>query len=92
MLAATVAAVGWAWQYMIFVRPLRVLAAGAERMTRGSQKTPITPERFDQIGALAICLEVCRQTRAEGADRLAGAARLRGVGDDYTVVMPQVRT
>jgi hypothetical protein len=51
----------------------------------------VTAERFDQIGALAMCLEVCRQAFTEGSERLAGAVRLRGAGNDYTVVMPRIK-
>jgi HAMP domain-containing protein len=91
VLAVTVAVVGWGWQYTVFVRPLKALAAAAERVTDGDHQTPITPERFDEIGALAMCLEVCRQTRSEGSERLAGAVRLRGAGQDYTLVMPRIK-
>jgi hypothetical protein len=91
VLAITVTVLGWTWQYVVFVRPLQTLATTAERVTNGDHRTPIAPERFDEIGALAICLEVCRQAASDGGDRLAGAVRLRGEGDDYTVVMSKIK-
>jgi nitrate/nitrite-specific signal transduction histidine kinase len=91
VLAITVAVATWGWQYTVFVRPLKALAAAAERVTGGNHQTPITPERFDEIGALAMCLEVCRQAYRDGSERLAGAARLRGSGKDYTVVMSKIK-
>ena len=91
LLASMVAVGGWAWQYTIFVRPLATLAGTAEQVTRGEHPAPIAPERFDEVGSLAICLEVCRQSRKDGQQRLAGAARLRGAGDDYTVVLPKIK-
>jgi len=91
VLATTIAVIGWAWQFTVFIRPLRSLAAAAERVTKGDHRSPITPERFDEVGALAMCLEICRQARSEGSERLAGATRLRGAGTDYTLVMPTVK-
>jgi hypothetical protein len=91
LLAVTVAVLGWLWQFVVFVRPLRVLAGTAEQVARGEHPAPVTPERFDEIGALAICLEVCRQAQQHGEERLAGAVRLRGTGRDYTVVMPKIK-
>jgi hypothetical protein len=91
VLAITAAAMGWVWQYVVFVRPLRVLAGTAEQVAQGGHPAPVTPERFDDIGALAICLEVCRQAQQDGDERLAGAVRLRGSGQDYTVVMPRIK-
>jgi nitrate/nitrite-specific signal transduction histidine kinase len=82
---------GWGWQYTTFVRPLKTLARTAARIIRGDNESPVTPERFDEIGALAMCLEVCRQARSDGSERLAGAVRLRGKGKDYTVVMPKIK-
>jgi hypothetical protein len=91
VLAITVVVAGWGWQYTIFVRPLKTLAVRAERVIGGDDESAIAPERFDEIGALAICLEVCRQARIEGSERLAGAVRLRGQGQDYTVVMSKIK-
>lgn len=91
LLAITVAVLAWVWQYVIFVRPLRALATTAEQVARGGHPAPVTPERFDEVGALAICLEVCRQARQHGDERLAGAVRLRGAGGDYTVVMSKIK-
>jgi HAMP domain-containing protein len=88
LLAITVAVLTWVWQQVVFIRPLRELARAAEQVARHEHPTPVTPERFDEIGALAICLEVCRQAQQHGDERLAGAARLRGSVEDLTVVIP----
>ncbi|SIM77308.1 HAMP domain-containing protein [Micromonospora cremea] len=78
------------WQYYVFARPLRRLATAADRISDGSVEEPISPQRHDDIGALAMCLEICRQVRHTGSDRLGGASRLRGTEDDRTVVLPEV--
>jgi hypothetical protein len=53
-------------------------------MTKGSLDDPISPRRHDEIGAVAACLEICRQVATHGSARLAGAIRLRGDHHDFT--------
>ncbi|WP_446220296.1 HAMP domain-containing protein [Micromonospora sp. IBHARD004] len=88
--AAGVVVLTQVWQYFVFARPLRRLATEADRISDGKVEEPISPQRHDDIGALAMCLEVCRQVRHTGSSRLGGASRLRGTEDDRTVVLPQV--
>ncbi|MFC8616220.1 HAMP domain-containing protein [Micromonospora purpureochromogenes] len=78
------------WQYFVFARPLRRLAVQADRISDGDVEEPISPQRHDDIGAVAMCLEVCRQVRHTGSSRLGGASRLRGTEEDRTVVLPEV--
>lgn len=80
------------WQFFLVVRPLRMVAAAADRLRHGDTEHVISPLRHDEIGAVAVCLEICRQARRYGADRLAGAVRLRGEGRDYTLVLPRIPT
>ncbi|MET7395266.1 HAMP domain-containing protein [Dactylosporangium sp. NPDC005572] len=84
-----VVALTLAWQYFVFVYPLRRLAARADRIVAGSFEDPVPPQRHDDIGAIAMCLEICRQVRHTGSARFGGAIRLRGSEDDYTAVMPK---
>lgn len=79
------------WQLYIFVRPLRRLSAFAERMSDGTVELPVPPQRHDDIGAIAMCLEICRQVRHTGSARFGGALRLRGAGADRTSVLARVR-
>ncbi|MEU6021172.1 HAMP domain-containing protein [Micromonospora sp. NPDC047134] len=80
------------WQLYIFVRPLRRLANVADRMSEGNVELPVPPQRHDDIGAIAMCLEICRQVRHTGSARFGGALRLRGAGADRTTVLPRVRS
>jgi hypothetical protein len=80
------------WQLYIFVRPLRRLAYFADRMSDGTIDLPVPPQRHDDIGAVAMCLEICRQVRHTGSARFGGALRLRGAGADRTKVLPRVRS
>ncbi|BCJ64903.1 hypothetical protein Prubr_19240 [Polymorphospora rubra] len=80
-----------AWQFYIFVQPLRRVAAAADRINRGVLDQPITPQRHDDIGAIAVCLEISRQIRHTGSARFGGALRVRGSEADLTTVMPKVR-
>lgn len=78
------------WQYCIFARPLRRLAKTADEISNGSVEVPIPPQRHDDIGALAMCLEICRQVRQGGSERFGGATRIRGTEDDRTAVLTHV--
>src|SRR5690606_6974753 len=80
-----------AWHYFVFVRPLRRLADTADVISGGDFATPVAPQRHDEIGAVAMCLEICRQVRHTGSVRFGGAVRLRGSEDDFTTVLPRVR-
>ncbi|MCM0673440.1 HAMP domain-containing protein [Micromonospora phytophila] len=78
------------WQYYVFTRPLRRLATEADRISNGSVEVPIPPQRHDDIGALAMCLEICRQVRHTGSARFGGVTRMRGTADSPTAVLPEV--
>jgi hypothetical protein len=78
------------WHYFVLLVPLRRLAADADRLVTGKSGTVISPCRPDEIGAVAVCLEVSRQALRHGPERLGGAVRLRGAGADQTQVMPLV--
>ncbi|WP_433347747.1 HAMP domain-containing protein [Micromonospora sp. CA-111912] len=79
------------WQLYIFVRPLQRLAAVSERISAGSVDLPVPPQRHDDIGAVAMCLEICRQVRHTGSARFGGAIRMRGTEEDRTTVLPPIR-
>ena len=78
------------WQYFALLRPLRALARQADSISSGELDHPILMRRHDEIGAVAACLEVCRQVAQHGDFRLGGAVRLRGKGDDFTAVIPRI--
>lgn len=79
------------WQLYIFVRPLRRLAFFSDRMSDGTLDLPVPPQRHDDVGAVAMCMEICRQVRHTGSVRFGGTLRLRGPGTDRTTVLPRVR-
>ncbi|MDT5038452.1 MAG: hypothetical protein QOE03_3637 [Micromonosporaceae bacterium] len=78
------------WLHFVVLRPLRSLAVAADRLADGDLTTIISPARHDEIGALGVCLDVCRQAQVYGNERLAGAPRLRGAGRDRTLVLPRI--
>jgi hypothetical protein len=80
------------WYYLVVIRPLQRMVWAAERLAAGDVDTAISPARHDEVGAIAICLDISRQALAEGPQRLAGAIRLRGALFSPTVVMPEVVT
>ncbi|WP_406865449.1 HAMP domain-containing protein [Streptomyces sp. HUAS MG47] len=49
------------WVYLVVVRPLRALAAGAERLADGDVKTVLYPRYQDEVGAVVRSLELLRQ-------------------------------
>lgn len=80
-----------AWHYFVIGRPMRAVAAA----TAGIVERPgvaISPVRHDEIGAIAMCVEICRQTALHGEHKLAGAERLRGqtAPGEHTAVIPKV--
>ncbi len=86
---AGVVGVTLAWQFFIFVRPLRRLAAAADRIRAGDFDQPVIPQRHDDVGAIAMCLEICRQVRHTGSAQFGGAIRLRGTAANFTAVLPR---
>jgi HAMP domain-containing protein len=64
------------WQYYVFTLPLRRLANAADKIGNGSYEEPIPPQRHDDVGAIAMCLEICRQVRHTGSARFGGVVRL----------------
>ncbi|MEK8108260.1 hypothetical protein NKG94_31310 [Micromonospora sp. M12] len=60
-------------------------------MSDGTVELPVPPQRHDDIGAIAMCLEICRQVRHTGSARFGGALRMRGAGLDRTTVLGRVR-
>lgn len=58
-LAAIILCLGWV--YLVIVRPLRALAAGAERLADGDLKTVLYPRYQDEVGAVVRSLELLRQ-------------------------------
>jgi HAMP domain-containing protein len=62
-LVASLAALGaLGWFVLVLVLPLRRLAASADRFAEGDTSTVIYPQRPDEIGTVARCLELHRQS------------------------------
>ncbi|WP_139131556.1 hypothetical protein [Micromonospora halophytica] len=80
----------FSWHYFFQLRPLRNLAREAGALAEGKTNRVVSPRWHDDIGAVAVCLEVCRQAAVHGEQRLGGAARLRGVEGMNTVIMTKV--
>lgn len=57
------------WYHFCFVGPLRRLAAAADLLADGDLQTVIYPERLNEIGTVAQCLDACRRRRATLADK-----------------------
>jgi len=68
----------------------KIVAAAADRFRSGDARTVISPSRLDEIGAIAICLDICRQAHVDGAGRLGGVVRMRGAGSDHTAVISRI--
>ncbi|MEO3972523.1 HAMP domain-containing protein [Streptomyces sp. CAU 1734] len=58
-LAAIILCLGWI--HLVVVRPLRALAAGAEKLAEGDLKTVLYPRYQDEVGAVVRSLELLRQ-------------------------------
>ncbi len=75
-LAAIVVCLGWL--HLVVARPLRDLAAAAERLADGDHKSVLYPRYHDEVGAVVRSLELLRQQlqtlRRNEALRQAAAA------------------
>lgn len=80
----------FSWPYFFQLRPLRNLAREASALADGDTSRAVSPRWHDDIGAVAVCLEVCRQAAVHGEQRLGGAARLRGLDGMPTAIMPRI--
>lgn len=90
LLAASIALLLIVWHYYRLIRPLRALARAAGRLADGDTRTVIAPPRLDEIGSIAICLDICRQALVHGRKRLGGAIRMRGDDGDHTAVLARI--
>lgn len=87
--AAGLVLVALAWQFFVIILPLRRLADASDRISEGDFDEPVVPQRHDDVGAVATCLEICRQVRHTGSARFGGAVRLRGSATNMTAVLPR---
>ena len=74
-LAFGIAAMLRVWSGLTVLGPLRALAAAADRLAAGDVRSVITAMRHDEIGSIAICLELCRQVLVDGPARFGGTTR-----------------
>jgi len=68
LITAVLALLLCGWHELVVVRPLRRVAKSAETVASDSRGDPAYPERQDEIGTLASCVEVCRQLLAAGPE------------------------
>jgi hypothetical protein len=78
------------WHHFVVIRPLRRVAAAADALLDGDTRTVVYPQRQDEIGTIACCLEICRQALVDGAGRLGEARRPAGAATDPTVLMSRI--
>ncbi|ALG09423.1 HAMP domain-containing protein [Kibdelosporangium phytohabitans] len=77
------------WHHLVLIRPLRRVAA-AGKFAEGENTDVIFPQRQDEIGTIACCLEICRQALTDGASRLGSVRRPRGAATEETTRMPRI--
>ncbi|MEA5366729.1 HAMP domain-containing protein [Amycolatopsis sp., V23-08] len=60
LVTAVLALLLFGWHELVVVRPLRRVAAAAELVAAGGAAEPGYPQRQDEIGTVASCVELCR--------------------------------
>lgn len=90
LVGVLLAALMFGWHLFGLINPLRRVAAAADRLAAGAGDTVIYPQRHDEIGTIASCLEVCRQAIDEGHGRLGEVRRPRGSANEETSLMRPV--
>ncbi|NBH11882.1 HAMP domain-containing protein, partial [Amycolatopsis sp. SID8362] len=90
LLTAVVALMLFAWHFLVVVRPLRRVGAEARRIARGDTGAVVYPQRQDEIGTIASCVEICRQALTEGTARLGEVRRPTGAATDETELIQRI--
>ncbi|WP_143046970.1 HAMP domain-containing protein [Amycolatopsis xylanica] len=66
------------WHELVVVRPLRRVAAAAERVAAGELTETVYPQRQDEIGTVASCVDMCRQALVARPPAPVAERRLTG--------------
>ncbi|RJQ79912.1 HAMP domain-containing protein [Pseudonocardiaceae bacterium YIM PH 21723] len=66
VVGALLSALMFGWHYFMLIRPLRRVADMAAELDRGDLETVIYPQRQDEVGTIARCLEISRQAAKKG--------------------------
>jgi hypothetical protein len=90
LLTAVTALLLFGWHHLLVLRPLRRVADAAGRVSKGSTGSVVYPQRQDEIGTIASCVEICRQALIEGTERLGDARRPRGAATDPTKLIAPI--
>ncbi|SED41305.1 HAMP domain-containing protein [Amycolatopsis tolypomycina] len=90
LLTAVVALLLFAWHLLVVVRPLRRVGDQARRIAGGDTGTVVYPQRQDEIGTVASCVEICRQALTDGRDRLGEVRRPAGAATDETELLQKI--
>ncbi|WP_309112687.1 HAMP domain-containing protein [Saccharothrix sp.] len=90
LVAALIALFGYGWLLFTVLGPLRRIARAADRLVAGDFDAVIYPQRHDEIGTIASCLEICRQAVTQGPGRLGEVRRPRGAATDPTQLLKPV--
>ena len=75
LITVAIAIVLCGWHELVVVRPLRRVAAAARQVAAGESSEIVYPQRQDEIGTVAACVEICRQALADGVGELATVPR-----------------
>ncbi|MET9001926.1 HAMP domain-containing protein [Amycolatopsis sp. NPDC004169] len=90
LLTAVVALLLFAWHLLVVVRPLRRVGDEARRIAAGDTGAVVYPQRQDEIGTIASCVEICRQALTDGRDRLGEVRRPTGAATDETELIQRI--
>jgi methyl-accepting chemotaxis protein len=91
LLTAVVAVLLFGWHQLMVLNPLRRVTTAARRVAKGDTDLVVYPQRQDEIGTIASCLEICRQGLVEGTERLGDVRRPRGAATDPTELMSRIK-
>ncbi|WP_037303513.1 HAMP domain-containing protein [Amycolatopsis orientalis] len=92
LLTAVVALMLFAWHLLVVIRPLRRVAESAVPIAKGvGMGAVVYPQRQDEIGSIASCVEICRQALTEGKARLGEVRRPAGAATDETALLQRVK-
>ncbi len=91
LLTAVVALMLFAWHLLLVVRPLRRVGEEAESIAKGHTGAVVYPQRQDEIGTIASCVEICRQALTDGKERLGEVRRPTGAATDETELFQRIK-
>ncbi|MDQ3402006.1 MAG: HAMP domain-containing protein [Actinomycetota bacterium] len=90
LIGALLAFLLFGWHLFALILPLRRVSTAADAIIADDRDGVVYPQRHDEIGTIASCLEVCRQALTHGTSRLGEVRRPTGAATERTELFSRI--